>query len=233
MTQPIVAELRAAGKQYLSGQVQITALHPTDLQFRAGELTLLIGPSGSGKTTLLSLLGCVIYPSQGEVVLGGVSTAGMSDDALAALRLRQIGFVFQNYNLIAPYNALENVMLPLQLQGYTRKQAKEKALHALATVQLSDRLYNLPSMLSGGQQQRVCIARALVTDPPLVLCDEPTAALDQGSVGIVMDELQALARAGKSVVIVTHDHRLKAYADRIVYVDNGRASEVPPTSSLL
>ncbi|MBV6438444.1 MAG: ABC transporter ATP-binding protein [Haliscomenobacteraceae bacterium CHB4] len=221
-----VAELKSAGKEYLTGDQTIVALHPTTLQFREGELTLIIGPSGSGKTTLLSLLGCVIYPTQGDLWVAGNHVNKMRANDLSRLRLRTIGFVFQNFNLLAPLNAADNVAMPLQLQGVPRSDIKRRVDAALEMVGMNDRRKSLPRQLSGGQQQRIAIARALVTNPKLILCDEPTAALDKDSMGIVMRELRTLADQGKSVAVVTHDPRLKEYAHRIIEVENGFAREV-------
>ncbi|MCB0624178.1 MAG: ABC transporter ATP-binding protein, partial [Saprospiraceae bacterium] len=201
----------------------VTALHRTDLEVQEGEVLLIIGPSGSGKTTLLSLLGCVIYPTEGTVVVDGRELNRLNDRELAALRLKVIGFVFQTYNLISPLTAEENVAFPLLLDGrISRKEALGRAREALAKVNLSAKCRSLPRQLSSGEQQRTAIARALVTDPPILLCDEPTAALDEVSFDRVMLELQALARQGKAVVIVTHDPRLKPYADRVITVVGGR-----------
>ncbi|NBA77675.1 ATP-binding cassette domain-containing protein [Emticicia sp. ODNR4P] len=221
----IVASVSNASKQYKTGDTVITALQPSSCEFRKNELTLIIGPSGSGKTTLLSLLGCVIFPSTGEVTICDQVINGLSQNQLAKVRLQNIGFVFQSFNLLAPLNALENVMQPLLLLGISRKEARQRAIDALRKVSMEDRMYNLPKMLSGGQQQRVAIARALVTNPPLMLCDEPTAALDTKSVSVVMDELKMLSTTGKSVAVVTHDLRLKKFADRIIYVNNGMISD--------
>lgn len=223
-----VARLSGASKEYRTGDTVITALTPTTVELRRNELTLIIGPSGSGKTTLLSLIGCVIFPTEGEVFVQGTRINGLGQKALADVRLKNIGFVFQSFNLLAPLNALENVMMPLSLQGVAKAEAKERAMEALKKVNMEDRMKNLPRALSGGQQQRVAIARALVTNPALMLCDEPTAALDIKSVSIVMDELKMLSTTGKSVAVVTHDPRLKQFADRIIYVNNGEASETPP-----
>ena len=229
MQQTIVAEVRAAGKVYKTGDIEIVALYPSDFQVYAGELLLIIGPSGSGKTTLLSLIGCVIYPSQGKVMVYDKEASAMNENQLAKLRLNGIGFVFQNFNLIAPLNALENVMTPLLLMGKHKKLAKEKAMEALERVGMSNRAKNLPKQLSGRQQQRVSIARALVTEASLLLCDEPTASLDAKSVQIVMEELKELAKSGKAVAVVTHDTRLRPFADRIIYVDEGRITDQPPS----
>lgn len=228
----IVASLKNASKQYKTGDTVITALQPTTCEFRKNELTLIIGPSGSGKTTLLSLLGCVIFPTTGEVTICNQQINDLGQNELAKVRLQNIGFVFQSFNLLAPLNGLENVMQPLLLQRVNKKEARQRAEQALEKVNMLDRMYNLPKMLSGGQQQRVAIARALVTNPSLMLCDEPTAALDIKSAALVMEELKMLSSTGKSVAVVTHDLRLKPFADRIIYVNNGIASENPSEDEL-
>jgi putative ABC transport system ATP-binding protein len=223
----IAASIREASKEYKTGDTVITALQPTTFDFRKNELTLIIGPSGSGKTTLLSLLGCVIFPTIGEVYIDNLLVNNLSDKELARVRLKNIGFVFQNFNLLAPLNVLENVMHPLKLSGTSKKEAKLKAEEALKKVNMESRVKSLPKNLSGGEQQRVAIARALVTEPSIMLCDEPTASLDVKSVGIVMEELKMLSDSGKAVIVVTHDLRLKPFADRIIYVNNGIASDKP------
>ena len=223
----IVARVVNAGKEYKAGDTVITALQASSVELRSGELMLILGPSGSGKTTLLSLFGCVIYPSYGEVWIDGIKVNELSEKKLAEIRLKKIGFVFQKFNLIAPLTALENVMMPLILQGLSDKEAKKKASAALEKVGMGDRLKNLSNDLSGGQQQRVAIARALVINPGIMLCDEPTASLDIASVGIVMEELKELAKQGKAVVVVTHDSRLEPFADRIVNVLDGAILNKP------
>ncbi|HBC78255.1 MAG TPA: macrolide ABC transporter ATP-binding protein [Bacteroidales bacterium] len=229
----IAASIKGASKEYKTGDTVITALQPTTFDFRKKELTLIIGPSGSGKTTLLSLLGCVIFPTTGEIYVDNMLVNNLSDKELARIRLKNIGFVFQNFNLIAPLNALENVMHPLRLSGISKKEAKIKAEEALKKVNMESRVKSLPKNLSGGQQQRVAIARALVTEPSIMLCDEPTASLDTNSVSIVMEELKMLSDSGKSVIVVTHDLRLRQFADRIIYVNNGIASDNPSSDELL
>lgn len=221
----VAARLENAKKIYKTGDTTIVALDTSSIEFRTGEVTLIVGPSGSGKTTLLSLLGCVIYPSEGEVWVGNTCVNNLSEKELARLRLEHIGFVFQGFNLLAPLNALENVMHPLTLQGVSKKEAKEKALNLIETFNMSERKHNLPKGLSGGQQQRIAVARALVTNPQLILCDEPTASLDQESARQVMDMLSKLSRENRAVIIVTHDMRLKKYADRTIYVSEGKISE--------
>jgi putative ABC transport system ATP-binding protein len=224
----VVAKVENASKRYKSGDGEITALYETSMEMKSGELVLIIGPSGSGKTTLLSLLGCVIYPSTGNVIVEDANTTGMNEVQLAKVRLNSIGFVFQNFNLVAPMSALENVMFPLNLQKIPAAEAKKRAMQALEGVGLSDRANFKPRQLSGGQQQRVAIARALVTNPALLLCDEPTASLDSVSLVTVMQELKKLAQQGKAVAVVTHDPRLKEYADRTIYVENGKVSNQLP-----
>ncbi|MCE2683437.1 MAG: ABC transporter ATP-binding protein [Cryomorphaceae bacterium] len=222
----MIARLTGVGKEYQVGDQTIVALKPVDLEIHEGELVLIIGPSGSGKTTLLSLIGCVIYPSYGELYVNDQLVNNMSQKQLASLRLNTIGFVFQSFNLIAPLNSFDNVLMPLQLKRVPAAEARRKAEDALALVGMLDRRKSLPKQLSGGQQQRVAIARALVTDPKLILCDEPTASLDASSISTVMNELVALAKGGKSVCVVTHDPRLLAYADRVIKVDGGQATEI-------
>jgi putative ABC transport system ATP-binding protein len=222
----MIATLDGVSKQYKVGDQTLTALQPTSLTVHEGELLLIIGPSGSGKTTLLSLLGCVIYPTAGQLYVNDRLVNDMTEHEMAALRLHTIGFVFQNFNLLAPLNAEQNVRMPLQLMGVTAAEADRRVAEALELVGMSDRKKNLPKQLSGGQQQRIAIARALVTDPRLILCDEPTAALDKDSLRVVMDELRSLADQGKSVAVVTHDPRLRDYAHRIIEVDNGSVKEV-------
>ncbi len=222
----MIAKLKNVSKEYRVGDQTIVALEKTNFTLNEGELTLIIGPSGSGKTTLLSLIGCVIYPSTGTLWVDGQEINSLSQNQKAALRLNLIGFVFQNFNLLSPLTAEDNVMMPLLLQNVSRNEAKQRTQTALEMVGMLDRKKSLPKQLSGGQQQRIAIARALVTNPKIVLCDEPTAALDSKSLIVVMQELRLLADKGKSVVVVTHDPRLKPYAHRIVEVNNGMVQEV-------
>ena len=219
-----IVRLENVDKVYQTGDTSITALAKSSLSFDSNKLTLIMGPSGSGKTTLLSIIGCIIYPSSGKVYYKDKEVTSLSENKLADLRLHDIGFVFQQFNLLEPLTALENVMQPLLLQSVEKKEAKEKAISALEAVGLSDRLHNLPKKLSGGQKQRVAIARALVTNPSMILCDEPTASLDAKSASIIMEELKELAQEGKAVIIVTHDLRLRKFADEVIYVEEGNVS---------
>ena len=221
----MIAALEGVSKQYKVGDQTITALEKTDLKVNQGELMLIIGPSGSGKTTLLSLLGCVIYPTTGKLWVDNQLINDLNESQLAKLRLNNIGFVFQNFNLLAPLTSEQNVLMPLQLMGVPPKEANERFAQALAMVDMTNRAKNLPKQLSGGQQQRVAIARALVTNPKLILCDEPTASLDKDSLSVVMHELRTLADKGKAVAVVTHDPRLQEYAHRVIQVNNGIVTE--------
>lgn len=223
MQEPIVT-LTNVKKVYKTGDTTITALDTTSISFDTQKLTLIMGPSGSGKTTLLSILGCVIYPTEGEVFYRDKKVTKLNESELAALRLHEIGFVFQQFNLIEPLTALENVMQPMILQKVPQKEARERAIKALQEVGLEQRMHNLPKKLSGGQKQRVAIARALVTNPNIILCDEPTASLDAKSAEAIMKELKQLAQSGKAVIIVTHDLRLRKFADRVIYVEEGKVS---------
>ena len=228
-----VVRIEGAGKEYKNGDSTIVALAPSTIAFNRGEVTLIVGPSGSGKTTLLSMLGCVIYPSVGNVWVDDICVNRLSEMELAKIRLNKIGFVFQGFNLLAPLNGLENVMQPLILRGESRKAAKEKSLSLIRKFDMESRMRNLPRNLSGGQQQRIAVARALVTDPELILCDEPTASLDHKSAAMVMDMLRSLSRENRAVIIVTHDLRLKKYADRTIYVTEGMISTTHPEEDAL
>lgn len=220
----IIISLEQVKKVYRTGDTEIVALDTSTLTFETGKLTLIMGPSGSGKTTLLSILGSVIYPTEGKVFYKDQEISSWNENKLADLRLNKMGFVFQQFNLIEPLNALENVMQPLLLQGLPASEAKARALKALDEVGLTSRVKNLPKKLSGGQKQRVAIARALVTNPDLILCDEPTASLDAKSAMAIMEELKALSQSGKAVVIVTHDLRLRKFADKVIFVEEGVVS---------
>jgi len=219
-----IVEVKGASKTYQSGDTTVVALQPTSVSFNKGELTLIMGPSGSGKTTLLSLVGCIIYPTDGAVFLNDINVTELSEQELAKIRLNTVGFVFQHFNLLEPLSALENVMQPMLLQGISESEARNRALKALEKVNLLDRKNNLPKKLSGGQKQRVAIARALVTSPDIILCDEPTASLDAKSGAVIMEELKQLSRQDKAVIIVTHDLRLRKFADRVIYVEEGNVS---------
>ncbi len=229
----MIAKLVNANKLYKTGDQTITALDKTNLELNEGELLLIIGPSGSGKTTLLSLFGCLINPTEGKLFIDGKDIGELSSQEMAKIRLDTIGFVFQQFNLLAPLTAEENVSFPLQMQKMARVDITRKTNEALERVKMMPRKGSLPKTLSGGEQQRIAIARALVTNPKIVLCDEPTASLDKDSVGIIMKELQDLAKSGKAVAVVTHDPRLMQYADRVVDVTSGVMKEIDKKSDAL
>ena len=210
------------GKTYRSGGEDLAALAGVSLRIAAGEFVAVVGPSGSGKSTLLSLLGCLERPSSGRYRFAGRDTAALDANALAQLRNRHIGFVFQHFNLLPRSDALSNVELPLLYAGVPRRERRERARQQLTALGLGERLQHHPNQLSGGQQQRVAIARALVTRPNLVLADEPTGAIDSRTGAEVMALLAAVHAAGTSVVLVTHDLSLAAQAQRQLYFHDGR-----------
>jgi putative ABC transport system ATP-binding protein len=222
MTAPAIS-VRAVVKDFGKGDTRVRALHGVDLDVMPGELTFLVGESGSGKTTLISIVAGILYPSEGSVCVFGTDIYELGGNALVRFRLSNIGFIFQQYNLIPTLTAAENAAVPLVAAGVAKAAAIAKGaatLEALNIGQLADRL---PRQLSGGQQQRVAIARALVHGPRLIVCDEPTAALDAGSGRRVMDLLRAVAiQPDRAVIIVTHDNRIFDLADRIVEIEDGR-----------
>lgn len=209
-------------KVYGHGDTAVTALDHVNLNVNMGEFVAVMGPSGCGKSTLLHLLGGLDRPTEGSVSIDGTPVAKMSDNAITQLRRRKIGFVFQFFNLIPILSSVENAALPLLLDGTSASQAKQKATDWLKKVGLGDRLGSRPDQLSAGQQQRVAIARALITDPVLVLADEPTGNLDTHSSDEIAGLLQQVAKTwGRAVLMVTHDPRIAAYADRIVFLKDG------------
>jgi putative ABC transport system ATP-binding protein len=214
--------VRGLTKVYGSGPTAYAALRGVDFEVETGEIVMLRGPSGSGKTTLLSILGCVLSGTAGRVHLLGRDISRATEGELADLRLSTIGFVFQAHNLLASLSALDNVRLLLDLRGVPSTEARARASQMLEAVNLGDKLASLPRDLSGGQRQRVAVARALVGDPPFVLADEPTAALDAQNGLAVTELLRSLAKkSGRTVVIVTHDSRIFHLADRIVEIEDG------------
>jgi putative ABC transport system ATP-binding protein len=217
-----VIDIRGLTRIYDTGRLQVAALRGVDLQVMPGEFMAIVGPSGSGKSTLMNIIGCLDRPTAGSYELAGTSVAELDDDELARLRSRTIGFVFQSYNLLPRTSALENVATPLLYQGIGRKERKARATAMLGRLGLGDRLDHEPSELSGGQQQRVAIARALVTEPALLLADEPTGNLDSASGTEVMGLLHELNDSGRTIVLITHDHDVAAQAKRQVHVLDGR-----------
>jgi len=199
----------------------VAALRGVSLEIAAGEFVAVMGPSGSGKSTFMNLLGCLDSPTSGEYRLAGDRVSALSGDALAAIRNRRLGFVFQNFNLLARTSALENVELPLLYSHCPAQERTRRAMSRLAEVGIAERAHHHPSQLSGGQQQRVAIARALVNDPVLILADEPTGALDTRTSFELMGLLQQLNRGGMTVVLVTHEHDIATFASRIIGFRDG------------
>jgi putative ABC transport system ATP-binding protein len=217
-----VIRARALSKSYREGATELRALSGIDLDIAAGQLTLLMGPSGSGKTTLLSILGCILRPTEGRLELLGEDVTALAEKELPRIRRQAIGFVFQGFNLFPALTAIENVELAFDVRGSRGKDARRLAGELLVEVGLQDRKDAFPADLSGGQKQRVAIARALAGDPPIILADEPTAALDSTSGRAVIELLQRLAHQfGRAVVMVTHDPRVLSYGDRIVHLEDG------------
>lgn len=210
-------------KQYQMGQVTVNALHGVDFTVQQGEFVAIMGPSGSGKSTLLHLMGGLDMPSDGEISLGGKRLAHLNDDEITIVRRRQIGFIFQFFNLIPTLSAAENIALPLLLDGKSIQQYQNRIDTLLALVGLADRKDHKPNQLSGGQQQRVAIARALVTQPATVLADEPTGNLDSNSSREILSLLRRTCdEEGQTIVMVTHDPSAAAYADRIIFLRDGK-----------
>lgn len=218
-----VIRAKGLGKVYREGATELRALQEVDLEVRAGELTMLMGPSGSGKTTLLSILGCILRASEGKLEVLGKDVSTLPENELPRIRRDGIGFVFQGFNLFPTLTAAENVALALDLRGVRAGEAKKRGEELLAEVGLEQKARSFPADLSGGQKQRVAIARALAGDPPILLADEPTAALDSTSGRTVIELLQRLARVhGRAVVMVTHDPRVLSFGDRIIHLEDGR-----------
>jgi putative ABC transport system ATP-binding protein len=217
-----LVEVKDIHKAFFRGGEKIDVLQGLGLEVSQGEFLALMGPSGSGKSTLLNLIGGLDRPSSGLVKVGGVQISGLSDGALTAWRARHVGFVFQMYNLLPALTAERNVELPLLLTSLSGARRKQQVATALSLVGLSDRTKHYPRQLSGGQEQRVGIARAIVTDPTLLLCDEPTGDLDRKAGNEVLDLLQALNREhGKTVIMVTHDPHAAERASRVLHLDKG------------
>jgi putative ABC transport system ATP-binding protein len=217
----VIIETHNLKKLYQMGSETIHALAGVDMQIRRNEYIAIMGPSGSGKSTLMNLIGCLDTPSEGEYVLNGTPVQGLDDDELARIRNREIGFVFQTFNLLPRASALHNVELPLIYAGVSSKVRQEKAKNALARVDLADRTHHKPNELSGGQRQRVAIARALVNDPSIVLADEPTGNLDSKTSEEIMRVFEELHNEGQTIIMVTHEHDIVGHAERVVTLRDG------------
>lgn len=214
-------EVKNLSKIYNIGKETLYALDNISLKVNDGEFAAIVGPSGSGKSTLMNILGCLDIPSKGDYILDGRSVSSLNDDALAEIRNEKIGFIFQRYNLLTKLNVYENVEIPLIYQGIGSSERKRRINEALDKVDLSSRIHHKPSELSGGQQQRVAIARALVTNPSVLLADEPTGALDSKTGREVLDILKGLHKSGRTIILITHDLSIAAEAERRVQIKDG------------
>jgi putative ABC transport system ATP-binding protein len=218
-----VIELQHVERVYqLTEDLKVSALAGVSLRIHRGELVAIMGPSGSGKSTLMHILGCLDAPTAGRYLLDGVDVRDIPEDDLADLRNRKIGFVFQSFNLVPRTSAVANVELPLAYAGLGRRERRRRAVAALAAVGMKDRLHHLPSELSGGQQQRAAVARAIVTDPAIVLADEPTGNLDSHSTAEILKIFQRLNDGGRTVVLITHETDVAATAQRVIRLGDGR-----------
>jgi len=217
-----VIDLRQVTKTYGNGKLEVTALTTVDLLVERGEFVAIMGPSGSGKSTLMNIIGCLDVPTRGRFSLDGVDVRTLDEAALAQVRLYKIGFVFQSFNLIPRTSAVANVELPLTYAGVKPKERRQRAMAALEAVGLADRADHGPSELSGGQQQRAAVARALVSDPALLLADEPTGNLDSASSAEIMALFAKLNAEGRTVVLITHEDEVASYATRVVRLRDGR-----------
>jgi putative ABC transport system ATP-binding protein len=218
----VLIRVRALTREYRLEGETIQALRGVDLDIGRNEYVAIMGPSGSGKSTMMNVIGCLDTPTAGEYWLNGMEVSRMSDDALARVRNREIGFVFQTFNLLPRATALHNVELPLIYAGARASERRERARHALDRVGLTDRMHHRPNELSGGQRQRVAIARALVNDPSILLADEPTGNLDSATSAEIMAVFETLYRQGQTVVMVTHEADIAAHAHRVVTLRDGR-----------
>lgn len=221
MAEPLI-ELKNIYKIYHMGDEEVRASDGVSLSINRGEFVAIVGKSGSGKSTLMNIIGALDVPTEGEYILGGEDVSEMSDDQLAQIRNKMIGFIFQQYNLLPKLNLLENVELPLLYAGVSVQERRERALKSLAKVGLEEKWKNLPNQLSGGQQQRVSIARALAGDPSLILADEPTGALDSRTSREVLNFLRQLNEEGNTIVMITHDNSIALEAKRVVRIKDGK-----------
>ncbi|MDD2289931.1 MAG: ABC transporter ATP-binding protein [Bacteroidales bacterium] len=221
MEKEVLIKIRGIKKFYQMGTQQVRALNGVDLDIRKNEYVAIMGPSGSGKSTLMNLLGCLDTPTEGTYILNGTDVSQMRDDQLAVVRNKEIGFVFQSFNLLPRYNALNNVALPLIYAGLPRAEREREAKKALINVDLEDRMDHKPNELSGGQKQRVALARAMVNNPSIILADEPTGNLDTKTSLDIMELFEQVYAKGNTIIIVTHEEDIARYARRVVRLRDG------------
>ncbi|HLE19450.1 MAG TPA: ABC transporter ATP-binding protein [Syntrophales bacterium] len=219
-------EVNDVGKIYKEGAIEVLAVDSVSLSLKRGEVLLIMGPSGSGKTTLLSMMGCILHPTSGSIVVNGSNVTGLKEEHLPAVRKKQFGFVFQTFNLFSSLTAAENVEVVLRLKGFDRNRLKKESLSLLEQVGLGKRTGFYPKDLSGGEKQRVAFARALAGEPPIILADEPTANLDSRNGTEILRMLKEMAElSGKAVAVVSHDPKAEAFAHRVVFMEDGRLKD--------
>jgi putative ABC transport system ATP-binding protein len=223
---PIVAAVRNLSKIYRKPgtTVEVAALRTIDVEFQQGEYTAIMGASGSGKSTLMNIIGCLDKPTSGQYILGDLDVSQLEDDKLSEIRSRQIGFIFQNFNLIQQLTVLENLEVPMFYLGYPPAERRQRAIELAERVGLGDRGDHRPNQLSGGQQQRVCIARALINEPLILLADEPTGALDSKTGQQILSLFDALVKGGKTIIMVTHDPSVAARCQRVIRLHDGEVA---------
>lgn len=218
----MLIEIKKLDKDYVMGDIVVPALMDININIAQNEYVAIMGPSGSGKSTLMNILGCLDTPSRGEYLFNGVDVNSLDDDHLSIMRNKEIGFIFQTFNLLPKLSSLHNVELPLIYAGYSKDERFERAREALRRVGLEERMMHKPSELSGGQRQRVAVARALVTKPGILLADEPTGALDSKTGEEIMALFDELHREGNTLIVITHEREIAEYSRRIIYIKDGR-----------
>ena len=224
----MLIEIKDLYKNYVMGELEVPALMDINVQIAKNEYVAIMGPSGSGKSTLMNILGCLDTPTSVQYLFNGVDVSQLDDDALSAMRNREIGFIFQNFNLLPKLTALQNVELPLVYAGANKHERHEKAVQALQKVGLAERMTHKPTELSGGQRQRVAIARALVSKPGILLADEPTGALDSKTGVEIMALFDELQREGNTIIVITHEQEIADYAHRTIFIKDGRIHSDTP-----
>jgi putative ABC transport system ATP-binding protein len=217
----MLIEIKNLTKDYIVGAIDVPALKGINLKIDMNEYVAIMGPSGSGKSTLMNIIGCLDTPTTGNYLFKNIDVSNLSDDELSAMRNKEIGFIFQSFNLLPRMNALQNVELPLTYAGVEKNVRKQKALQALERVGLSDRIHHKPAELSGGQKQRVAIARALISNPGILLADEPTGALDSKTGVEIMSLFDDLHREGNTIIVITHEKEISEYAKRTIHIKDG------------